>query len=125
MGSASGRPASSSVQPLAKATLPEYEVVVVTIRAGTQTLTIVADDTQSARTLVESECLNNECHCPPECCTDDVHTEVVNVRAASANRPASMSYTEVGRHATSTTSALAIFPEAALNPQPTTGCQTS
>ena len=62
--------------------MPEYEVVVVTIRSGTHSLRVAADDAISARAIVESECAGDNCHCPPEWCTDDVQTEVVDVRMA-------------------------------------------
>ena len=60
--------------------MPEYEVVVVTIRSGTHTVSVMADDGISARAIVESECAGDNCHCPPEWCTEDVQTEVVAVR---------------------------------------------
>jgi hypothetical protein len=62
--------------------MPEYEVVVVTIRSGTHSLRVVADDAISARAIVESECGGDNWHCPPEWCTDDVQTEVADVRMA-------------------------------------------
>jgi hypothetical protein len=62
--------------------MPEYEVVVVTIRSGTHSVSVMADDAISARAIVESECAGDNWHCPPEWCTDDVQTEVVAVRMA-------------------------------------------
>jgi hypothetical protein len=61
-------------------TLPEFDVTVLTLRSGTQTIRVEADDPVAARALVHSECGGGRCHCPPEWCTDDVQTDVVAVR---------------------------------------------
>lgn len=61
-------------------TLPEFEVTVVTFRSGTHTVRVEADDASAARRLVESDCEVNQCHCPPEWCTDDVDSDVTDVR---------------------------------------------
>ncbi len=60
--------------------MPEFEVTVVTLRSGTHTVRVEADDAAAARSLVQGECEGNQCHCPPEWCTEDVQTDVVSVR---------------------------------------------
>jgi hypothetical protein len=41
---------------------------------------VVADDAATAHALVQAECEANQCHYPPECCTDDIETTVLHVR---------------------------------------------
>lgn len=60
--------------------MPEFDVTVLTIRTGTMSTRVEAEDAAAARTLVQSECNDNRCHCAPDCCTDDVQSEVVDVR---------------------------------------------
>ena len=60
--------------------MPEFDVTVLTIRTGTMSIRVEAEDAAAARTLIQSECTENRCHCAPDCCTDDVQTEVVEVR---------------------------------------------
>jgi hypothetical protein len=62
--------------------LPEFDVTVLTVRSGTQTLRVEADDVVAARALVHSECGEGRCHCPPEWCTDDVESMIVSVSDA-------------------------------------------
>src|SRR6266852_7959661 len=58
--------------------LPEFDVTVVTIRSGSRTVRVDADDATAARNLVQSECDDNQCHCPPEWCAEDVQSNVVS-----------------------------------------------
>ena len=60
--------------------MPEFDVTVLTVRTGTMSIRVEADDAAAARTLIELECNDNRCHCAPDRCTDDVQTEVVDVR---------------------------------------------
>lgn len=60
--------------------MPEFDVTVLTIRTGTSTIRVEADDAPAARALIQSECSENRCHCAADCCTDDVQSEVVDVR---------------------------------------------
>ena len=60
--------------------MPEFDVTVLTIRTGTMSIRVEAHDAATARTLVQSECNDNRCHCAPDCCTDDLQSEVVDVR---------------------------------------------
>ena len=60
--------------------MPEFDVTVLTLRTGTMSIRVEADDAAAARTLIQSECSDNRYHCVPDCCTDDVQTEVVEVR---------------------------------------------
>jgi len=60
--------------------VPEFELTVLTTRSGTMTIRVEADDASAARALVESECNDNRCHCALEWCTDDVQSEVLDVR---------------------------------------------
>jgi len=62
--------------------LPEFEVTIVTVRAGSYTIRVEADDCTAAQSLVQSDCDNSECHCPAEWCTEDVQSNVVSARAA-------------------------------------------
>jgi hypothetical protein len=41
---------------------------------------VEADDSETARNVVQSECQDDKCHCPPEWCTDDVQSEAVSAR---------------------------------------------
>ena len=60
--------------------MPEFEVTVTTIRSGTRSVRIVADDANSARELVAAECRQDLHHCPPDWCVDDVQTDIASVR---------------------------------------------
>jgi hypothetical protein len=60
--------------------MAEFDVTVLTIRTGTMSIRVEADDAAAARTLVQSECNENRCHCHVEWCTDDVQSDVVDVR---------------------------------------------
>jgi hypothetical protein len=64
--------------------LPEFEVSIRTQRSGTLTLRVYAPDAASALALMQAECAPGACHCPPEWCTDDVESTVVQVRAVVA-----------------------------------------
>jgi hypothetical protein len=60
--------------------MPEFEVTVVTTRAGTHTIRLEAPDAVTAQSVVEAECGTDQCHCPPDWCTDDVQSDVVSIR---------------------------------------------
>jgi hypothetical protein len=60
--------------------MPEFEVTVLTTRAGTHTVHVEAADASTALGIAQAECDSGECHCPPEWCTDDVETNVLSVR---------------------------------------------
>ena len=60
--------------------MPEFEVTVVTTRAGTHTIRLEAPDAVTAQSVVQAECGADQCHCPPDWCTDDVQSDVVSVR---------------------------------------------
>jgi hypothetical protein len=60
--------------------LPDFDVTVVTIRSGIQNIRIEAEDADAARRRVQSDCDEDRCHCPPEWCTDDVGSDVAEVR---------------------------------------------
>ncbi len=60
--------------------MPEFDVTVVTLRSGTHTVRVEADDAGAARSLVQAECEGNQCHCPPEWCSENVQSDVVTVR---------------------------------------------
>jgi hypothetical protein len=60
--------------------MPEFDVGLLTIRSGTRLVRIVADDSLSARNLIQAECDGGLCDCPPEACTDDVETTVLYVK---------------------------------------------
>ena len=60
--------------------MPEFEVTVVTVRSGTHSVRVEADDAAAARSLIQSDCDDNQGHCPPEWCTDDVDSDVADVR---------------------------------------------
>jgi hypothetical protein len=64
--------------------LAEFDVTVLTVRSGTRTLRVQADDASAARTLIQSECADDCCHCPAESCTDDIQSDVVEVRVVSS-----------------------------------------
>ena len=63
--------------------MPEFEVTVVTTRAGTHTIRLEAPDAVTAQSVVEAECGTDQCHCPPDWCTDDVQSDVVSVRGVN------------------------------------------
>jgi hypothetical protein len=67
--------------------LPEFEVRVLTVRSGTHTLRIQAEDAGAARGAVDSECSEDRCHCPAHWCTDDVQSEVRDVKPVAAAYP--------------------------------------
>ena len=58
-------------------------MVVQTVRTGTHTLHVQAENAESVRELLRSECEAGLCDCPPDCCTDDVESAVVEVRQIS------------------------------------------
>jgi hypothetical protein len=60
--------------------LPEFDVAVLTVRSGTHTLRVVAEDASAARSSIQAECTAGQCECPPECCTDDVETSILHIR---------------------------------------------
>jgi hypothetical protein len=60
--------------------MPEFEVTVVTTRAGTHTIRLEAPDAVTAQSVVEAECGTHQCHCPSDWCNDDVQSDVVSVR---------------------------------------------
>jgi hypothetical protein len=60
--------------------VPEFEVTILTVRSGTYTIRVEADDCTAARSLVQSDCDTNQCHCPPGWCTEDVQSNVVSAR---------------------------------------------
>jgi hypothetical protein len=60
--------------------LPEFDVSVVTVRFGTHTIRVEAPDANAARVVAQSDCDNGRCHCPSEWCTDDVGSDVADVR---------------------------------------------
>lgn len=62
--------------------MPEFEVTVLTVRSGMQTFRIQADDANAARNAIESDLREDRSHCPAEWCTDDVQSDVVDVRMA-------------------------------------------
>ena len=62
-------------------TLPEFDVLVATVRCGSHTIRVEAADATAARELVQSDCDDNQCHCPPEWCTDDIESSATEVRA--------------------------------------------
>jgi hypothetical protein len=45
---------------------------------------VFASDAETAHTIVQAECRNNQCHCPPEWCTDDIQTDISGVREIAA-----------------------------------------
>jgi hypothetical protein len=58
-------------------------VIVVTIRSGTRTVRVDASDAAAAHSVVQAECRTSQCHCPPEWCTDDIQSDVINVRGVT------------------------------------------
>src|SRR5438552_9602239 len=42
-----------------------------------------AADAAAARELVQSDCDDNLCHCPPEWCTDDIESSATEVRSVA------------------------------------------
>ena len=70
--------------------MPEFDVTVLTIRTGTHTVRVKADNAAAARAAVQLECGAGQCHCPAEWCTDDVESKAVSVRhLAQGARPTS------------------------------------
>ena len=63
--------------------MPEFHVILETIRTGTAAMLVSADDEAAARELARAECAAGHAHCPVEWCTDNVETTVVQVRDAS------------------------------------------
>ena len=70
--------------------------MVQTMRTGTLIVSIEADDAAAARALVQSECNDNRCHCALEGCTDDVQSEVVDVRPSRESFSSSQSAIQPG-----------------------------
>src|SRR5690349_19733495 len=66
--------ASSSTPRHHATTLPEFDVTVLTVRSGTQTFRIQADDATAARSAIESDLREGCSHCPADWCTDDVQS---------------------------------------------------
>ena len=64
--------------------MPDFDVAIQTIRTGRRIIRLSAADAETARMQVTSECETGECDCPPEWCTDDVQTVVVQVRPIDA-----------------------------------------
>jgi len=60
--------------------LPEFDVCVLTVRSGSNTLRVTAQDAAGARNLVQAGCEAGEHHCPPEWCADDIESTVLRVR---------------------------------------------
>lgn len=60
--------------------MPEFDVTIVTVRSGAQTIRLEAEDAHAARSLVQADCDDNYCHCPPDWCTDDISSDVTEVR---------------------------------------------
>jgi len=75
---------ASSPQSAWSLALPDFDVTVQTIRSGTRIIRLAARDATAARLGVQSECDTGESHCPPEWCTDDVQSQVVQVRPIGA-----------------------------------------
>jgi len=44
---------------------------------------VEADNAAAARGLVQADCEANRCHCPTEWCTDDIDSEVTDVKTVS------------------------------------------
>jgi hypothetical protein len=65
--------------------MPEFDVGLLTIRSGTRLVRIVADDSVTARNLIQAECDGGQCDCPPEACMDDVDTTVLYVKQVARN----------------------------------------
>jgi hypothetical protein len=55
-------------------------VRVLTVRSGTHTVRVVAADAVAGRGLVQAECDYGQHHCPPDWCSDDVESTVLDVR---------------------------------------------
>ena len=51
---------------------------VLTVRSGTRSVRVVAEDPAAARRLAQSECDNGQHHCPPDWCSDDVESTVLD-----------------------------------------------
>ena len=60
--------------------MPEFHVSVLTVRSGTHTLRVVAADAVAGRGLAQAECDNGQHHCPPDWCSDDVESTVLDAR---------------------------------------------
>ncbi len=60
--------------------MPEFDVVVVTVRSGTRTVRVEADNAVGAWKSIQAECDTNQCHCPVEFCTDSVESGVFDVK---------------------------------------------
>jgi len=61
-------------------TLPEFDVTITTVRSGTHSVRVVAEDAATARRLVQSDCDNDHCHCPAQWCTDDVQSSATDAK---------------------------------------------
>ena len=66
------------------------------MHTGTLTIRVEADDAQAARALIQSECTDNRCHCAADCCTDDVQSEVIDVRPSRETASSMQSATHPG-----------------------------
>jgi hypothetical protein len=60
--------------------MAEFEVRIVTVRSGSHTVHLAAEDAATARAVVQAECDAGANHCPPEWCTDAVESAVAHVR---------------------------------------------
>ena len=59
--------------------MPEFQVVLHTVRSGSGSIWLNAEDAASASELARRDCDAGLLHCPPEWCTDDVQTTVLEV----------------------------------------------
>jgi hypothetical protein len=76
---------ASSASSTWSAALPDFEVTVETIRSGRRIIRLLAADAISARLMAQSECETGGTHCPPDWCTDDVQSLVVDIRRIGAS----------------------------------------
>jgi hypothetical protein len=60
--------------------LPEFDICILTVRSGSHTVRVAAQDAASARNQIQAECEAGEHHCPPEWCTDDIESTILRVR---------------------------------------------
>jgi hypothetical protein len=77
--------------------VPEFDVGLLTIRSGTRQVRVMADDSLTARNLIQAECDGGQCDCPPEACTDDVETTVLYVKQVALDE-----FTLIAGHASGT-----------------------
>jgi hypothetical protein len=76
--------------------LPEFDVTVLTFRSGIHTVRVEAPDPTAARGQVQAECDRGECHCPPESCTDDVDSTLLDVKQVALDNVVMLSADGVG-----------------------------